>query len=174
MLLLNLTSSFFFLNDTPPTEFSPLPLHDALPILIDARVEPDLFRWRRPDDRPESFDRRQPPTDQPLRPSERACSISCERGGHTNWSRSLLGDRKSTRLNSSHLVISHAVFCFEREDDDRLRRKQTGSPRLRLYQLHALYYCRSAFDGCPHRRLAGRTSPRRASVRPRCRRYRIT
>src|SRR5205807_632002 len=23
-----------------------------------------------------------------------------------------LGDRKSTRLNSSHLVISYAVFCF--------------------------------------------------------------
>src|ERR1039457_5572738 len=24
------------------------------------------------------------------------------------------GDRKSTRLNSSHLVISYAVFCFEK------------------------------------------------------------
>src|SRR5688500_3386759 len=24
----------------------------------------------------------------------------------------VLGDRKSTRLNSSHLVISYAVFCF--------------------------------------------------------------
>src|SRR5256885_12931757 len=24
-------------------------------------------------------------------------------------------DRKSTRLNSSHLVISYAIFCFERE-----------------------------------------------------------
>src|SRR5256885_13013924 len=24
-------------------------------------------------------------------------------------------DRKSTRLNSSHLVISHAVFCFEQK-----------------------------------------------------------
>src|SRR2546426_8675562 len=26
-----------------------------------------------------------------------------------------LGDRKSTRLNSSHLVISYAVFCFEKK-----------------------------------------------------------
>src|SRR5256885_3900203 len=25
------------------------------------------------------------------------------------------GDRKSTRLNSSHLVISYAVFCFKKK-----------------------------------------------------------
>src|SRR5256885_10987086 len=25
------------------------------------------------------------------------------------------GDRKSTRLNSSHLVISHVVFCFQKK-----------------------------------------------------------
>src|ERR1022692_5005879 len=25
------------------------------------------------------------------------------------------GDRKSTRLNSSHLVISYAVFCFKKQ-----------------------------------------------------------
>src|SRR2546426_3516631 len=28
-----------------------------------------------------------------------------------NW----LGDRKSTRLNSSHLVISYAVFCLKKK-----------------------------------------------------------
>src|SRR5260221_4680023 len=28
------------------------------------------------------------------------------------WSRSEEGDRKSTRLNSSHPVISHAAFCL--------------------------------------------------------------
>src|SRR5256885_16254226 len=33
---------------------------------------------------------------------------------------SLTGDRKSTRLNSSHLVISYAVFC--------LKKKKTQSP----------------------------------------------
>src|SRR2546426_8899433 len=27
----------------------------------------------------------------------------------------LLTDRKSTRLNSSHLVISYAVFCFKKK-----------------------------------------------------------
>src|SRR5256885_7886105 len=32
------------------------------------------------------------------------------------------GDRKSTRLNSSHLVISYAVFC--------LKKKNRGYPRV--------------------------------------------
>src|SRR2546426_5028664 len=27
----------------------------------------------------------------------------------------LIGDRKSTRLNSSHLVISYAVFCLKKK-----------------------------------------------------------
>src|SRR5256885_12329903 len=29
------------------------------------------------------------------------------------------GDRKSTRLNSSHLVISYAVFCLKKTTDDK-------------------------------------------------------
>src|SRR2546426_6914830 len=32
------------------------------------------------------------------------------------------GDRKSTRLNSSHLVISYAVFCLKKKN-----RRDTGS-----------------------------------------------
>src|SRR3989454_3760421 len=32
------------------------------------------------------------------------------------------GDRKSTRLNSSHLVISYAVFCLKKKKEVRLRR----------------------------------------------------
>src|SRR5256885_3127671 len=35
MLSLPLCFFFFFLNDTAPTEISPLPLHDALPISLD-------------------------------------------------------------------------------------------------------------------------------------------
>src|SRR2546426_6475382 len=31
------------------------------------------------------------------------------------------GDRKSTRLNSSHLVISYAVFCLKKKKNPRLR-----------------------------------------------------
>src|SRR5256885_11070892 len=44
------------------------------------------------------------------------------------------GDRKSTRLNSCHLVISYAVFCLKKhrnvavpcEEDDRQRRVRVG------------------------------------------------
>src|SRR5256885_7219403 len=31
-------------------------------------------------------------------------------------------DRKSTRLNSSHLVISYAVFCLKKKNKDNYRR----------------------------------------------------
>src|SRR2546426_1541447 len=31
----------------------------------------------------------------------------------------LMGDRKSTRLNSSHLVISYAVFCLKKKKNSR-------------------------------------------------------
>src|SRR5438045_5795969 len=33
------------------------------------------------------------------------------------------GDRKSTRLNSSHLGISYAVFCLKKKNNDRTRRR---------------------------------------------------
>src|SRR5205807_3536597 len=33
-------------------------------------------------------------------------------------SRSNVKDRKSTRLNSSHLVISYAVFCLKKKNDN--------------------------------------------------------
>src|SRR2546426_6070331 len=33
--------------------------------------------------------------------------------GHKGW---VSGDRKSTRLNSSHLVISYAVFCLKKKN----------------------------------------------------------
>src|SRR5256885_9053509 len=39
--------------------------------------------------------------------------LACERGGVD--CRLLRRDRKSTRLNSSHLVISYAVFCLKKK-----------------------------------------------------------
>src|SRR2546426_7336863 len=33
----------------------------------------------------------------------------------------LVGDRKSTRLNSSHLVISYAVFCLKKKKKTQIR-----------------------------------------------------
>src|SRR5256885_10011043 len=38
----------------------------------------------------------------------RTCLVACSR----------LSDRKSTRLNSSHLVISYAVFCLKKQNTD--------------------------------------------------------
>src|SRR5690349_23439982 len=34
-----------------------------------------------------------------------------------------LGDRKSTRLNSSHVEISYAVFCLKKKKETRVRRQ---------------------------------------------------
>src|SRR5438874_3058849 len=78
--------SFFFFNDTATTEIYTLSLHDALPI------------WR-------------------------TCGPSTSRSAW--WSRcvavcscvvrSLWSDRKSTRLNSSHVEISYAVFCLKKK-----------------------------------------------------------
>src|SRR2546426_7347983 len=36
-------------------------------------------------------------------------------GRHRRGLRRARGDRKSTRLNSSHLVISYAVFCLKKK-----------------------------------------------------------
>src|SRR5256885_12355904 len=38
-----------------------------------------------------------------------------ERCVHLDRDRNLAKDRKSTRLNSSHLVISYAVFCLKKK-----------------------------------------------------------
>src|SRR5256885_9222499 len=51
--------------------------------------------------------------------------LSRPRGTHQR----LEGDRKSTRLNSSHLVISYAVFCLKKktaEDLDAVVQQVTG------------------------------------------------
>src|SRR2546430_8671770 len=76
---------FFFFNDTATTEIYTLSLHDALPISAHGRVG----RYgRRAAARRHDARRRVP------------------RGR---------GDRKSTRLNSSHSQISYAVFCLKKK-----------------------------------------------------------
>src|SRR5256885_5766860 len=47
------------------------------------------------------------------------------------YDRSALEDRKSTRLNSSHLVISYAVFCLKKQRIDDARVGLIGHPRER-------------------------------------------
>src|SRR5256885_2785571 len=43
----------------------------------------------------------------------------------------IVKDRKSTRLNSSHLVISYAVFCLKKKKDTDIVRKLHTIPTLR-------------------------------------------
>src|SRR3989442_12062014 len=45
------------------------------------------------------------------RPCRRHSNHACARAGEGKWSR----DRKSTRLNSSHVRISYAVFCLKKK-----------------------------------------------------------
>src|SRR2546426_8923059 len=55
------------------------------------------------------------------------------------------GDRKSTRLNSSHLVISYAVFC--------LKKKKTRTEPGRTRRLHPANTVVREHQGPPPRRL---------------------
>src|SRR5256885_7750447 len=79
---------FFFFNDTATTEIYTLSLHDALPICRSARHD-DARRCGKP-----------------------AAAPRTGRGRRAGQQ-----DRKSTRLNSSHLVISYAVFCLKKKKE---------------------------------------------------------
>src|SRR5438034_5324103 len=56
--------------------------------------------------------------------SERICVLNTTAGTSSLWALAsidalpptALGDRKSTRLNSSHTVISYAVFCLKKKN----------------------------------------------------------
>src|SRR5256885_5647469 len=86
---------FFFFNDTATTEIYTLSLHDALPI---SRAAPGRRR----------------------RPAVVRAQCRGRRGQSQSRRPRGLGDRKSTRLNSSHLVISYAVFCLKKKKQDNI------------------------------------------------------
>src|SRR5258708_13637045 len=46
------------------------------------------------------------------------------------------GDRKSTRLNSSHQIISYAVFCLKKKKRQKKRTHHIGCHRLATPLLH--------------------------------------
>src|SRR5437773_12544017 len=80
---------FFFFNDPATTKIYTLSLHDALPIYLYTR-----------------------------------CSYTRARSGSRIIRHPLTGgrstptpakDRKSTRLNSSHITISYAVYCLKKK-----------------------------------------------------------
>src|SRR5256885_3728618 len=57
-------------------------------------------------------------------------------------------DRKSTRLNSSHLVISYAVFCLKKKKQTAIKRLQehADQPLGQIHYLPALKYPRVVFE----------------------------
>src|SRR3712207_7006673 len=96
---------FFFFNDTATTEIYTLSLHDALPIWHSPR--PDAaFRGH---GRPEEDKRHLRARSRLERDSHPRRYIEIERAERG------CGDRKSTRLNSSHANISYAVFCLKKK-----------------------------------------------------------
>src|SRR5256885_11333541 len=100
-MLTHSLSFFFFFNDTATTEIYTLSLHDALPIYdIDItkpfgqRILNLKFKG------------------QPLAMTQKLRVVT------NNYRVNGGGDRKSTRLNSSHLVISYAVFCLKKKTNN--------------------------------------------------------
>src|SRR3989442_7638716 len=85
---------FFFFNDTATTEIYTLSLHDALPI---SRVSSD----------------RAPMCGETLSGYQVGPAWQGLKG---DLRHALCGDRKSTRLNSSHVRISYAVFCLKKKN----------------------------------------------------------
>src|SRR5256885_5612525 len=104
-------SLFFFFNDTATTEIYTLSLHDALPIslllgALGARADETCMS--------------------PYMPKITGqedyvyvWTLGIEGVGDGSDKLVTIGanpaDRKSTRLNSSHLVISYAVFCLKKK-----------------------------------------------------------
>src|SRR3712207_9403247 len=93
----------FFFNDTATTEIYTLSLHDALPISSVLRPCTGVYGCSRAylEAKRETF-----------------WTPPAEVGSPTvgRWARTAErpGDRKSTRLNSSHANISYAVFCLKK------------------------------------------------------------
>src|SRR5690606_41503306 len=91
-LLVRFQSSLSNLNTLPVTAYYySLSLHDALPILFPGLPQPHV---RRTEDRAQS---------------------AGDAGGDDGPA-GARRDRKSTRLNSSHVKISYAVFCLKKKN----------------------------------------------------------
>src|SRR5947208_8779633 len=96
---------FFFFNDPSTTEIYTLSLHDALPISAHARESVGTLS------NPEN--------------SAAVTASTCSHKVTPRRSRMPIAsgckdhpaerDRKSTRLNSSHQIISYAVFCLKKK-----------------------------------------------------------
>src|SRR5438034_6252397 len=94
------------MNATPPTYLSTLSLHDALPILSPTT--------RGTAARPVRTSTRRIWSCAPSKPAwaSPAPRMTVSPSSSIPWG---TRDRKSTRLNSSHTVISYAVFCLKKK-----------------------------------------------------------
>src|SRR5256885_8228167 len=101
--------SFFFFNDTATTEIYTLSLHDALPIFQDHAAN-SAARPIRMDEESSNFRCIVLRVEQSV--LARCPMIATVQG----LALAPAADRKSTRLNSSHLVISYAVFCLKKKN----------------------------------------------------------
>src|SRR5207302_5040141 len=103
--------SCFFFNGPAPTAIYSLSLHDALPIYLPVEFTETRF---------------------PL--LVEALGLAPDSGGPGKRR-----DRKSTRLNSSHVKISYAVFCLKKKT----QRASASRPRHthRLFRLHKNARC---------------------------------
>src|SRR5690606_39281493 len=101
---------FFLSHDTPTTDIYPLSLHDALPIL-GGRV-PSSWHLALVD-RGVARDEVGDGSGDHRRDDHRELAGHL-RNHHDDRDRRLR-DRKSTRLNSSHVKISYAVFCLKKK-----------------------------------------------------------
>src|SRR5256885_5712746 len=107
---------FFFFNDPPPPEFYPLPLHAPLPIWrrlatiqAFATACESSSQFGIPE-RPSSARHESAAHAFACVSASRSSSPRTRHASSAPWKTSPAPDRKSTRLNSSHLVISYAVF----------------------------------------------------------------
>src|SRR5438034_8046925 len=93
---------FFFFNATATTEIYTLSLHDALPILTEEMDSSVLYEAGR------NSGFAQQNTARAIVKDRQPCGCR---------------DRKSTRLNSSHTVISYAVFCLKKKKKKKKKEK---------------------------------------------------
>src|SRR3712207_8830968 len=101
---------FFFFKDTATTEIYTLSLHDALPIYAGFDRKRDSRRLRHVE----------PGHQHVVTPGEigRGGRVTHRRHDVPALAGEQLGDRKSTRLNSSHANISYAVFCLKKKKNN--------------------------------------------------------
>src|SRR5205814_10104688 len=102
-LVLSPRSTCFFSTATPTTELYTLSLHDALPISCEFGPPPIAENSGRRGFLHSLVGGCRTPTSTGTQPLPRPCRDVD------------LQDRKSTRLNSSHLGISYAVFCLKKK-----------------------------------------------------------